>query len=442
MGIFSKIFGKHQEKIKQPDIQFGRYTDAYKSDAKYDAWDKAIKKFEGKSYLDSIKLFFEYLRDDELGNVEYEEQDVKILFNLYQGSKKITGYANQEKFIAEGKIAKVDALNIGFLRRLLEQNFNLKYGRYCLDKEGDMSIVFDTLSIDGSPYKLYYALKEVSLAADKQDDILIEEFDELTRVNTGHIIDLSDHEKTTKAKYIKKSINSVLKEIESGKLNPTQYPGGITYLLLETIYRLDFLTRPEGTTMEAFERMHRQYFSSDGLTTIKKNHVLVGELKKILDRSDRKLKDELYRTISTFGIINPSNHERFSNFVEGELNNMDWYLENGYEKVALAIPGYICGYSLFSYSMPEPDRDFLLLYFQITEWEYFLDLGFQIPYYIRESGLQKQAIKEAIFNIIELHKPKYHKLHAPIKKLNFSSLPMFAKSYLEMVASMDLSRKE
>ncbi len=439
MRFFFRIFGSRSGTIQQPDIVFGRYSDSYKESHKYDSWDQAIQKYEEKSYLDSFRFFFEYLRDDEENNVSMEEKAGEIHFAILQGSKKIVGKANDQKVKAESKIAKTSELNIGFMRRLIENNYSLKYGRYCLDPDDDISIVFDTLTIDGSPYKLYYALKEISLAADKQDDLLVGEFNALTPVNTGHTIPLSEHEKSIKVNYLRTSIESTIEEVEKGSLNADQYPGGITYLLLETVYRLDFLVRPEGYTMEAFERMHRNYFAVDNKTTKQKNQQLLKELKKLIDRTDDQLREELYRTVSTFGITNPSNHERLKSFIEGEIKNVDWYIENKYEKVALGIPGYIAGYTLFYFSVPEPDKDLILLYFQIMEDDYFRALGFALPQYRRDGQLQKGAIKAAVQDIVQSHRRKYPNLDPKLRQLNYDGLAEFAKSYMMMVAELDLS---
>ncbi|MDH3648893.1 MAG: hypothetical protein OEQ53_04375, partial [Saprospiraceae bacterium] len=396
MRFLFRIFGSRSNTIQQPSVLFGRYSDSYKETTKYDAWDQAIKKYEEKSYLESFRYFFDYLRDDDEDNVVVEEKDDALHFELLQGSKKIWGTANEFKVKAESKIAKTSNLSIGFMRRMIENNYTLKYGRYCLDPDNDISIVFDTLTIDGSPYKLYYALKEISLAADKQDDLLIEEFDALESVNTGHIVPLSEQEKSVKTSYLRRSIEEVVAEVEEGALNVDQYPGGTTYLLLETVYRLDFLVRPEGHAMEAFERMHRNYFAVDGNTNKQKNKNLLKELKKLITRSDEQLREELYRTTSTFGITNPSSHERLKTFIEGEIKNIDWYIENKYNKVALSIPGYIAGYTLFYFSVPEPDKDLILLYFQIIERDYFGQLGFQLPDYHQEDILRKSMIRAAV----------------------------------------------
>ncbi|MBX2814776.1 MAG: hypothetical protein KTR24_02220 [Saprospiraceae bacterium] len=439
MSFFSKIFSSREDAVPQPSIRFGRYTDVYKAEAKYDRWDEAIAYFEQEEFLDSYRAFFDYLRDEKEDNVKVSEKDDQIEFLFYQGSKEIRGYANAKKLKAESKIARTHELNIGFLRRLVENNYNLKYGRYCIDDEGDISIVFDTLSLDASPYKIYYALKEIALAADKQDDLLVEEFEVLEQVNSAHITPLDQEEREIKSSYLKSEIEKTLHEVEHGKLSASQYPGGITYLLLELIYRLDFFVRPEGATMESFERMHRLYFAADKASAREKNSKLIKEFRDIAARPDAKIREELYDTVSTFGITNPSTHARLKEFIQGELGTMDWYQENNYEAVALAIPGYIVGYSLFYYSLAKPDRDLLQLYLQIMHQGFFHRLGFQFTY-TKEGTLVKDEIEDAIESIIKRHREVYPQLDPTLKELRYTNKAAFAKSFLQMVANLDLTK--
>ena len=239
MGIFDRLFRSSGSNDPQPDIKFGRYSDSYKEPENYDAWDEALEKFEEEDYIDSYLKFFRYLSDEKEENVKFREEKGGITFELYQGSKKITGFANTHKIKAEAKIARTKALNVGFMRRLMEKNFTLKYSRFALDEENNITIVFDTYTLDGSPYKLYYALKEVATNADKQDDLLLDEFRMLQPVDTSHLKDLPEAEKEVKYRYIVDQVNRVLREIGEGDLNSDQYPGGIAYLLLDLIYRLD-----------------------------------------------------------------------------------------------------------------------------------------------------------------------------------------------------------
>ena len=149
----------------------------------------------------------------------------------------------------------------------------------------------------------------------------------------------------------------------------------------------------------------------------------------------------MYRVKSTFGITTPVNHDRVVSFIDGELNNMDWYKENRHIKVALSVPGYIVGYCLFNYAIPKPDKDLLHLYFQIIESEYFKSLGFTIEYYNPlENKFNKRNIKRSIEAIVEANKPKYTKLNPDLGSLKYTSLVDFAKSYLKMISNLDMTK--
>jgi len=441
MGLFDKLFGVSTDKEPQPDINFGRYSDSYKEAVNYTAWDIALDNFEEEAYLDSYREFFRYLRDDREDNVHYWEESDGLRFELFQGSKKITGFADDVKFMAEAKIARTESLNVGFMRRLIEKNFSLKYSRFALDEDFNITIVFDTYTLDGSPYKLYYALKEVATNADKQDDLLLDEFRMLQPVDMTHLEELPEEEKKVKYNFLVEQVQRTLKEVEEGDINPDQYSGGIAYLLLDLIYKLDYLIKPEGYMMETLERIHRIYFSKDGKTTAQKNQVLMRELGKLIDRPREDFFKEMYHVKSTFGITTPMNHDRVVSFIDGELHNMDWYKANGHYAIAMAVPGYIVGYCLFNYAIPRPDRDFFYLYFQITQPEYFRELGFTIDYCDPETRqLNRRSIKRAIDNIVSKNEEQYPKLSPATGSLNFQSLVDFAKTYLLMVRNLDMTK--
>jgi len=442
MGLFDKIFGKNHELASQPNIQFGRYSDSYKSAKQYDAWDVALEKFEEKNYLESFSKFFEYLNDKKENNVVWSRENGTINFEIYQGSKKIAGEANDKEFKASSKVVKTESLNIGFMRRLVESNFDLKYSKFALDTENDIVIVFSTSSLDGSPYKLYFALKELATNADKQDDLLLDEFDSLTPLSNQHIQDLSTTEKEIKFQLIHQKINSVLKEIDTGKLSPDKYPGATAYLLLDLVYRLDFLVSSEGYMTDLLERMHRKYFENDGKATAQKNLAMKKEFIKLLERPKEECFKEMYRVKATFGITSPVNLDKIVSFIEGELGNMDWYHENNHHNVALAIPGYIIGYCLFNYAVPKPVLDLFLLYYQITEPEYFRELGFTNNYLKEDKTLDAKAIKRAFERIEAANKNRYTKFKIKDGSIKYESLPLFAKSFLQIFRQFDLTKKE
>ncbi|MBK7409094.1 MAG: hypothetical protein IPJ40_14160 [Saprospirales bacterium] len=288
MGILDRLFGKDEADKSGPSIKFGRYTDSYKQPDQYKAWDKSLQAFEQGDYMESYRTFFSYLRDEELDNVRFRETADGIEFELFQGSKKVMGIANLEHLKAEAKVAKTQSMNIGFLRRLIDHNYDLKYSRFALDKENNISIVFDTYSLDGSPYKIYYGLKEMAANADKQDDLLLDEFAVLQSIETDHLKDLPEGEKEAKYQYIQQEIQRVFASLDSGKPDPQQFPGAMVYQLLHLCYKLDFLTKPEGHMMEVLERIHRLYFSKDERNTLQKAHLLRKEFQKTVRPAQRR----------------------------------------------------------------------------------------------------------------------------------------------------------
>lgn len=441
MSFWDRLIYRKSGKVEQPNIRFGRYTDSYKTPVNYAAWDKALQAFEQEDFLDSFRFFLTYLRDEQEDNVHFWEKNGGIEFEMLQGSKKISGYANAKKVKVQARIAETADLNVGFMRRLIDKNFSLEYARFALDEKNNIVILFDTYALDGSPYKLYYAIKEVAINADKQDDLLLEEFGMLKAIDTSHLEEIDQAEKEIKYAFISSQLKSVLQEIEQGDLGFTQYPGAYVYRLLDLIYKLDFLTRPEGYLMEQLERAHREYFAKDDKKTLEKAQALVKTIQNLLERPREAYFKEMYRGRSTFGITVPVNHDRVIASIDNEVINMDWYEQNGHESIALAIPGFIVGYCLFNYAVPKPTRELFELYYQIMEQSFFTQLGFRLDFFDDQNKKwQARNIRRAIKQICSQNKGFYPKLNPNLAGLRFSSKVAFAKSYLLMIRNMDMTK--
>lgn len=443
MSIWDRLFGLDPlpEPTEQPKYRFGRYSDAYKTAANYGAWDKALSDFEQENFLDSFESFLHYLLDPQEDNVRVQREDDKLYFEFYQGSKRVTGYADHRQLRATARIVRLGAAPPELLQRLIGQNYELKYSRFAIDEDRCLAIVFDTLLHDASPHKLYHALKEMALQADKQDDLLLEEFKELLPVEINHLRQLSALEKQAKKDFLAQKIGQELVYLGSNQCNPEEHPGAIAYLLLDLVYKLDYLLIPEGHTMEALERMHRMYFArEDDQPVTYKNVRLIGELQELLQRAPNDFAEELYAGKSTFGLTLPVSHDRLKNLIEGELSNMDWYQDNGFGRVALAVPGYIVGYCLFNYATPPPDRDLFHLYYRIREDEYFRQLGYQQEFLDKDGRPARRAIRAAINEIEERHRSQYPRMRPVLSSLDFDNLTNFSRSYLRMIKELDLGK--
>ncbi len=442
MRFLKRLLGLEGDKaLGKPDIQFGRFTDAHKADENYDAWDRSVAYFDQGDYTGSFMAFFRYLEDADKSNIRCWEEKNLIKFEIMQGSKLIRGYVDGIIFKAIAKVARARELNVSFMRRLMEQNFVLRYARFCLDPDSDLAIVFDSQVSDASPYKLYYALKELALSADKQDDLLVDEFDQLERINDGHIRVPSPQELSVKVRYLRKSITDALSEIQTGSTNLYQHAGGAAYILLDLAFRLDYLLRPESFVMEKLEAVSRIFFAQDRTPVQQKVVQMKRELELVLERSDDELAQEFYKAAYTFGITTPVNHDRLSNFITGELGNMNWYTENGHTHAAMAVPGYIVGYTMFNYALPEPDMGLLHLYYEITEQAYFNELGYDMEFVDEQGKLNRREIRSAVERVEELYADRYATWSFPRQQLDTNSLTGFARSYLEIVRDLNIRRK-
>jgi hypothetical protein len=436
MSIIDRLFGNHSIE-PQPAIRFGRFSDSYHLAAQDAAFDEAVQAFNRGDFVDSYKAFFGYLHNAGEENVRVWEEKDGIGFELFQGSKRVTGFANDRKFFAEAKVARANALQSSFMRRLLDGNFELKYSRFALTPANEIAIVIDSYPVDSSPYKLYAALKELATHADKHDDLLIDEFEALEPTEINVRRHLPEAEKETKYRYIVREIESVFAVLDDDKLHPGQYALGFTYLLLFLCYKLDYLTKPEGFLMETLERIHRQAFAKDGKNVAQKNLVIRKEFQKLLARPQEKFFKEMYEVRATFGITTPIDHEKLALIIEQELPNMKWYQEQGHEQIALAVPGYIVSFSLFYYALPAPDKEFFHLLLQIIEHAYFEELGFRS--FVQNGKLEKKAIRRAVSDIAGRHCEAFPHLQPNLKMLVWDTLLQFAESYLHMVRALDLS---
>ncbi|MEL6989310.1 MAG: hypothetical protein AAGK97_15975, partial [Bacteroidota bacterium] len=80
-------------------------------------------------------------------------------------------------------------------------------------------------------------------------------------------------------------------------------------------------------------------------------------------------------------------------------------------------------------------------FYQITEIDYFKDLGYDINYYNPSNGsLVKKDILNAIDYIHSKYKGEYPKFNPDASNLDFNSLVGFAKTYLLMIRNFDLSK--
>ncbi len=434
--MIEKIFSWFRSNTeKEHTIGFGRYTDSFKSDKQVDFWNKSLIAFESKNYLESYDHFFNYLLDEEEENVKTTKQNGQIEFEIYQGSKVVKGLASKEKLIAEVNVASYDKLNVAVMRKLLEMNYSLRYSRYAI-QDGVICLKFDTSTLDGSPEKLYYALKEVAIRSDKQDDLLLTEFPTLTSIDDAHIEKLNESELEIKFEFLQKWINQTLKKINL--LDRQRFEGSISYLLLNLAYKIDYLLTPHGKLMDEIEKIHRTFFTNFELSKAERNNKMIQTFENILRWKKDKIFDELYKVKATFGITTPTAHKAVVQLLSEELKSIEWYKKNNQTDMALEHLEYIAQYALFNYGLRIPSRLLMGLIIEVLNADFMEALNFSnLPYDTTANKLNSNIIQKRIKNIQNQAIEKYPSFSFNISKLKFDSNLNFVESMFQELKNIN-----
>jgi hypothetical protein len=440
--MLDKIFSwskKKPEEETDPGIQFGRYSDNNKTVAKVEKWNEAESLFKDKKFHESIDAFFDYLRDEDIDNVVHEHEGKKGRFEFYQGSKIVRGHYNEEFFEAEVHLAQMPQPSVPVMRRLLEMNFNLYYTRYAINGE-KISMLFDSDIETANPSKLYYGLKELATKADKQDDLLVQDFTTLSPTDTEHVIEIPEAEKAIKLRYFKKWIQETFDLING--VDADKFSGGIAYLLLSLAYRIDYLVVPEGKLLSELEKIVEIYFRKDDRLVTEKNQEMMDCYQRLMTKDKEEFYPYLFRSKYTFSIVTPQNYKTISDAIYNANQNIAWYRENKLSDIAAQISEYGLAYCQYSYSLPRPVSELFLLLMMINYGNYFKEFGYKDDFYNRETKeYNKEAIIERIRTICERWKEKYPELEFKTDKLKFDNNVAFNQSFTTEIEYLNLETK-
>lgn len=428
--MFNKLFGRGKKKqaaSAEPAVAFGRYSDNNKPVAKVTRWTDAESLFKEKKYPESLDAFFDYLGDDAVQNVVYERNGAEGRFQIYQGSKIVRGSFDNEQLKAEVMLARMPQPSVPVMRRLLEMNFNLFYSRFAMDNER-LCMRFDSEMETASPAKLYYGLKELSTKADKQDDLLIQDFSVLESTDNEHVIEVPLQEKEIKYTYLQQWIRETMDMIAG--LDADKLSGGIAYILLSLVYRIDYLITPEGKLLNDLEKIAGIYFKKDERPVTEKNRDMADEFRKIQAMPKEEVFNYLIHSKYTFSIVAPQPYKTIADSIHGANQNLVWYRDNNHPNIACRIAEYGVSYCQYSYSLPKVITEFYHLFMMVNYPDYFKSLGFKKQLYHTGTGkFDAGEIIDAIKEIQYRWKEKYPLLEFKTQNLRFDNLVNFNLTY-------------
>ena len=440
--MLDKIFGRGKKRevaLPDPQIPFGRYSDNNKPVAKVNRWTEADSLFKEKKYTESFDAFFEYLRDDTAQNVVYERNGAEGRFEFYQGSKIVRGAFDQDIVKAELTLARMPQPSVPVMRRLLEMNFTLYYSRFAIDNER-LCMRFDSDIETANPSKLYYGLKELATKGDKQDDLLIQDFSMLQNIDSEHVTPIAVQEKEVKYEYLQKWLKQTLETIAS--VDTDKFSGGIAYLLLTLVYRIDYLIAPEGKLMLDLEKIVGIYFKKDERPVTEKNRDMAEEFKKMQALSKEEIFSYFFRSRYTFAITAPQHYKTIADSINASNQNTTWYRDNNYPFIATQISEYGIAYCQYSYSLPRVITELFHLYMMINYPDYFVALGYKEVYYDQyKNQFNSQAIIDKIKELQEKWKVKYPLMDFKTQNLKFDNLVNFDHSFTAELEYLNMEGK-
>lgn len=436
MQFFSKFL--RTSKKTSPTVQFGRYSDLNQREDKFIIWEEALQNFEKKKYIYCIKGLLDFLKREEVDNVNYYISKGIISFRILQGSKIIEGFADHKHIKAYARIVKMTSPNLSLMREALEDNYELEYSRYAMNSENYLLLIFDSFIEDASPQKVYKGIKELASLADKKDDVLLNNFDNLTAVNIDHITPVSAAEKTVKFNFFSKRLEYLFDELENDSLNYNKYPGGLSYQILSFIYKIDFLVKPEGFIMENIKKIHDIHITNNSLSINDKNFQMLKIIRTFTSINYELFEKEIYNVISTFGEAYPVKYDKITEIIHLQFDEAQWYYTQGHKACALAIWDYVAGIILFSYALPKPLEDLFLLYFQIRENTFFNDLGFDEPFRKNDGQINIKKVTKVIQSILSKYRDSYPNWQIDLKNLNNKNEFLFAHSFMTMIRDLQI----
>ena len=280
----------------------------------------------------------------------------------------------------------------------------------------------------------------MSTKADKQDDLLVQDFSTLQTMDTGHIVEIPMQEKEVKYEYMQRWIKETFDSIAT--LDAEKFSGGIAYLLLTLAYKIDYLIAPEGSLLYDIEKVVGIYFQKEEKPAVEKNRDIMDEFKKLQARKKEEIFPQLYRSRYTFSIVAPQVHKSVSDAIHGANHNIAWYRDNNYPFIANQILEYGIAYCQYSFSLPRVITELFHLFMMVNSSNYFEALGFKEKFYDSvNKRFAQQAIVERIKQTQDKWKGKYPNMYFRTENLSFTDLISFNLSFTNEIEFLNMEGK-
>ena len=432
MKLLDRFFNSESDDHFSQSIKLGRFSDAYKSEKQLNHLNHARELWSKHNYIASLTALLSHLHDDDQGNIHFALKDDQLEFSLYQGSRTIYGrFSENHGFNAYARIAKINDFSIGYLRALVERTGKLKSSRYTLSADNEIRLTLSLPSYGVHPDRVYNALKELALHADKLDDLLIEEFNSLSPIIEKHRSELPEKEIQAKLNYYYTRVEKALSMFDRINDSPQEKVNIQLYIGLSTVYSIEYLVSPEGLTRERLENIHHEYYKKDHVSFPRKVKNLTQSIKELSLRNKEALLPELYDVSTTFGLTHQTNTSTFRNFIDEHWPALIKYAQYSDKNYAQCVCDFIVGHALFNFGLPLFLRELLGLYYRVREESFFIEAGMKQSLVLENNQISTHAIDIAN-KILSSQK----QLHSHTKTLALDDSMVWSISFIAMLRQM------
>lgn len=435
LSMFSFLF---KSPAVQDDYHFGRFISYKKNSQQQEQYQESKKAFSQQRYIDGYEHYFNYLRffyqDEDIGNISYKKDENSMRFTLIQGSAIIKGDITQRRLSAKVNLAQTITDNIAVMRRLLEKNYMYTYSTFFLEnKTLRAKIYFDNIAL--SPQKVFFPLRELAMNADKEKELLLDEFNDLEPIEIDHIEAMDQNLKETKLRFFREWIDKTEQKVA---LLPTQeQSGAIAFVWIGLLLRIDYFVTPRGKLgFDIYEAIQEYYLDDDKLIE-EKNYALQQAVEKLKELDTQKLSKSLYAVKQTFDIFNANSMDEIRGFIEETLGKVIWYKEHRYEEVILTIYEYLGLYMLFNFGMNDCLRELVQLNVRLHNTDFHAALGMESLY--KGEKINRSKIADRVQKIISSHSKQYPYLHDISREFKYESREKFHHSYFGALKTLNFS---
>lgn len=429
------FFDNKTTPLKHP---FGRGINATLSEEEEELFNKSYEAFEAKNILKAYEYFLKSLEnftnDATNNNIITKIHNDRLDFEIFQGSAKVTGHITQESLYAEAIITKKSTASVALKRHILDRNYQLTYAYYFTDATYiKLKLYHDNITM--TPQKIFFPLREIALNADFDKEYIKSEFDDIVLEEISHLKELDANELQIKYDFMQKTIDEVQTKIDT--LPSNDNAGMQAFILLNTLYMLDYLLVPKYNIYQKSSKKIQEYFGEENSTIESKNNELRIYIDKLKTMSFKEFTSNFYNATYTFNQTDKTPKEEIDNFINESLLKIRWYKNNRYQQVIPIIYKYISFYILYNYGLNPVVKDLLHTLVEIQNPQFFKDLAYTSLYNPDEESFSKKLIITKIEDIIQPHQGRFKLLEAFGEELNFSSLNEFSNSFYIQIQNLN-----